>query len=67
MVNFFEGLKDLGMIGYESLHVEFLEVVHYAPEDYVPQPPRPISPETMKRLDDDRRRAYEADDPDESL
>lgn len=67
MVNFFNELEDLGMIGYESLHVKFLEVVHYAPEDYVPQPPRPISPETMKRLDEDRRRAYEDDDSDGSL
>ncbi|GIJ83617.1 hypothetical protein Asppvi_002442 [Aspergillus pseudoviridinutans] len=51
MVNFFDELKDLGMIGYQSLHVEFVEVVHYVPENYVPEPPRPISPEAMKRLD----------------
>ncbi|GFF24188.1 hypothetical protein IFM61606_09057 [Aspergillus udagawae] len=51
MVNFFAELKDLGMIGYESLHVEFVEVVHYVPENYVPEPPRPISPEAMKHLD----------------
>jgi hypothetical protein len=51
MVNFFDGLKDLGMIGYESLHVEFVEVVHYVPENYVPEPPRPISAEARKRLD----------------
>lgn len=43
MVNFFDELKDLGMIGYESLHVEFVEVVHYVPENYIPEPPRPIS------------------------
>ncbi|KAH2525468.1 hypothetical protein KXW40_008790 [Aspergillus fumigatus] len=49
MVNFFDELKDLGMIGYESLHVEFVEVVHYVPENYIPEPPRPISPEAKKR------------------
>lgn len=51
MVNFFNDLKDLGMIGYESLHVEFVEVVHYVPQKYVPEPPRPISPERKKLLD----------------
>ncbi|UKZ71039.1 uncharacterized protein TrAtP1_012006 [Trichoderma atroviride] len=66
MVNFFDDLEDLGMIGYESLHVEFLEVVYYAPENYVPKPPRPISPETMKHWDD-LRQACQADDSDGSL
>lgn len=51
MVNFFGELKDLGMIGYESLHVEFVEVVHYVPENYVPEPAQPLSPEAMKYLD----------------
>ena len=51
MVYFFDELKDLGMIGYESRHVEFVEVVHYVPENYVPEPLRPISPEAMKRLE----------------
>ncbi|KAJ5370454.1 uncharacterized protein N7496_006546, partial [Penicillium cataractarum] len=51
IVDFFDGLKDLGMIGYESLHVEFVEVVHYVPKNYVPEPPRPISPEGRKFLD----------------
>ncbi|PKX88843.1 uncharacterized protein P174DRAFT_516426 [Aspergillus novofumigatus IBT 16806] len=59
MVNFFDKLKDLGMIGYKSLHVEFVEVVHYVPENYVPEPPQPISPEAMKRLDD--LPAYDSD------
>lgn len=66
MVNFFDDLKNLAMIGYKSLHVEFVEVVHTAPENYVPEPPRPISPDTRKRLDDDLRE-YEAYDSDESL
>lgn len=61
IVNFFEDLEDLGMFGYESLHVEFLEVVYYAREHYEPTPPRPISPETMKRWDD-LRRAYDSDE-----
>jgi hypothetical protein len=26
------------MIGYESLHVEFVELVHYVSENYVPEP-----------------------------
>ncbi|PTB36098.1 hypothetical protein M441DRAFT_203185 [Trichoderma asperellum CBS 433.97] len=65
MMNFFDELKDLGMIGYESLHVEFMEVVHYAPENYVPEPPRSISPETRKRFND--LRAQEAYDSDMSL
>lgn len=26
------------MIGYASLHVDFVEVAHYVPEDYVPEP-----------------------------
>ncbi|GAQ47338.1 hypothetical protein AKAW_00172 [Aspergillus niger] len=59
MVNFFEELKDLGMIGYQSRHVEFVEVVHYVPENYVPEPPRPISPEAMKRFD--HLPAYDSD------
>lgn len=51
MVNFFDELEDLGMIGYDLLHVRFVEVVHYVPESYVPPPPRPISPETRGWLD----------------
>lgn len=51
MANFFGELEDLGMIGYDSLHARFVEVVHYVPESYVPPPPRPISPKTREWLD----------------
>ncbi|KAL6884486.1 hypothetical protein GGI43DRAFT_426750 [Trichoderma evansii] len=62
MKNLFNELKDLGMIGYESLHVEFVEVVHYAQENYVPKPPQSISPETRKRFNDLRAQgAYDSD------
>lgn len=39
MLYFFGQLEDLGMIGYESLHVDFVELVHYVSENYVPEPP----------------------------
>jgi hypothetical protein len=35
MGNFFGQLEDLGMIGYESINVSFLEVVHYTSENFV--------------------------------
>jgi hypothetical protein len=52
MLYFFGQLEDLGMIGYESLHVEFVEVVHYVPENYVPEPPS-LTPNTMECLPHD--------------
>lgn len=47
MLYFFGQLEDLGMIAYESLHVEFVEVVHYVSENYVPEPPSP-TPKTIE-------------------
>ena len=38
MSYFFGRLEDLGMIGYEPRHVEFVEIVHYVPENYVSEP-----------------------------
>ncbi|KAJ5699216.1 hypothetical protein N7536_002229 [Penicillium majusculum] len=38
MSYFFGQLEDLGMIGYEPRHVEFVEIVHYVPENYVSEP-----------------------------
>lgn len=35
MENFFADLEDLGMLGYESHHVQFLEVLNRVPEDAV--------------------------------
>lgn len=65
-MNIFNEQKDLGIIGYESLHVEFVEVVHYAPENYIPEPPQPISPKTQKRLNNNLQ-VYEAYDSDKLL
>lgn len=40
MEQFFENLQKLGMLGYESQHARFLEVVDYIPENaYFPLPP----------------------------
>lgn len=44
MGDFFGKLEDLGMIGHESIHVSFLEVVHDFPENYVSEHYVPRSP-----------------------
>lgn len=46
-VSFFSKLGDLGMLGYESLHAEFAEVVHYVSENYAPEPSS-SSPKTIE-------------------
>ncbi|KAJ5966470.1 hypothetical protein N7481_013184 [Penicillium waksmanii] len=52
MVNFFHELENLGMIGYDSLHVRFVEVLHYVWEHYVPPPPKSY---TMEEKEEQRK------------
>lgn len=61
MVNFFHQLEKLGMIGYDSLHVLFVEVLHYVPEHYVHVPPSRSSYTADKEVLRERYRNYTAE------
>ncbi|CAI7639056.1 unnamed protein product [Penicillium pancosmium] len=61
MVNFFHQLENLGMIGYDSLHVLFVEVLHYVPEHYVRVPPSRSSYTPGKEVLYERYRNYTAE------